>query len=117
MIRSVFKELDDYFEETKVFENETCHFYRSSFTDSANRYAREYGFDDLFCFLAVMKENEMDRNYVLIKNNDVVYDTKGFEAICTHIDMMAVDEGKKREESSLVTETKGRDNESDTNGS
>jgi hypothetical protein len=109
----MFKELDEYFEEFKVFENEKSHFYRSKWTDSANRYARDYGFDNLFCFIAVMKENEEDRSYVLIREQEVVYDTKQYEALCSHIDIMAIAEDKELNKSDMEREI----DELDTNGS
>ena len=95
--KATFKTMD-YFEEVMVFENEKARFYRSKWTDSANRYAREYGFEDIFCFIAVMKEDENDRSYVLICEQNIVYDTKQYEALCSHIDMVALVEGKERKQ-------------------
>jgi len=84
------------FKDTKVAENEKCESYVNSWTQGAEKWAKEWGLDNIKCFFVVQKENPDDKDYVLVRNDEFIYDTKSYEALVCHIDMIALSEGKER---------------------
>ena len=80
----------------KVSENAVCKFYVNSWTKGAEQWAASYGFDDIKCLLAVQKKNTSDKSYVLIRNDEFIYDSKKYEDVGVHIDIIALSEGKSR---------------------
>jgi hypothetical protein len=80
-----------------IFETDKCFFYSNSWTQGVDKWAKEWGLDDIRCFLAVQKNDSKDRDYVLVSNNEITYEDKNYESVAAHVDITAVSEGKKRE--------------------
>ena len=78
-------------------ETDKCFFYSNSWTQGINKWAKEWGFKRMICLLAVQKSNPKDKDYVLIRDNEIIYEDKNYESLATHIDMIATSEGKKRD--------------------
>ena len=81
-------------EDTKVAENDQCYFYTNSFTQGAEDWAGKYGLEGITCYKAVQKSDPDDMDYVLVRNGEFIYDTKGYDTLGCHIDFMALNEGK-----------------------
>ena len=102
-MRKLSKFQGDKFQAEKMFpdilvaENDRCKFYRNQMTDGIMDWASEWGFKDLRCILAEQKSDQ-SRNYILLKGQEVVFEHKKAEDVAVHIDIMALAEGKKRED-------------------
>jgi hypothetical protein len=88
--------MDEILNTKLVAENEKCKFFINSFTVEAEKWAQKYGMKDIKCLLAVQKDNKNDKSYVLIRNEEFIYDTTSYEALGCYIDAFAVSEGRKR---------------------
>jgi hypothetical protein len=79
-----------------IAENDKCQFAVNSWTEGAESYAVHTWDIKLRCLLAIQKSDPLDREYILIINNEVIYASKSYEALGAHIDMLALSEGKKK---------------------
>ena len=75
-----------------VGENPITWFYQTEMTDSATKYAREkWSLKDLFCLKTISKETA-EEDYVVIKSKgkkqEIIYSTKGYDALCCWLDVM-----------------------------
>ena len=61
-------------------------------------WAKQYGIDDIICLIAAQKNNPKEKEYVLIRNNEFIYSHTNYEAVGTHIDMIALHEGKVKKD-------------------
>ena len=89
---------DVLFPKTKITDNGKCTFYSDSWTIEAEKWAKEWGLKGFRCMLAE-QNNTKEIDYILIEENQVVYETKQYEALAVHIDIIAVSKGLKRETS------------------
>lgn len=78
-----------------IATNDKANFYRSIFTEGAEKWAREYGLNDIRCVVAEEKATG-HKSYVLIRDGQFIYDTTNYEQLGVHIDMIALSEGKQR---------------------
>jgi hypothetical protein len=58
------------------------------------RKARARGFPGLRAFVATQSDGQ--RSYILVEGQDVIFESQSFEAVCCHIDMMAMDRDMPR---------------------
>jgi hypothetical protein len=83
-------DVDKFLDEKFAAENEICSFYTNNLTRSASEYvANRWLLSDHFVLLAENKSTK-DRDYLLIKNNDVIYSTNNYEQLLYHIDMVGL---------------------------
>jgi len=90
--------MSDMFPETMVGENGKCRFYSNSTVKDLDQYAKDWCFTDLRSLIAEQKSDGV-REYILIRDNEVVFAHAGLDAVGVHIDIMAVNEGKKKKNS------------------
>lgn len=88
--------MSEMFPETLVGENAKCRFYSNSTIKDIDEWAKEWGFTNLHSLLAEQK-SDGSREYILIRDNEVIYANSVLEAVGVHIDILALAEGKKRE--------------------
>ena len=79
-----------------IAENDKCQFAVNSWTEGAESYAVQTWDMKLRCLLAIQKSDPLDRDYILLVDNEVVYSCKSYEALGAHIDMLALSDGKKK---------------------
>lgn len=84
--------------DVKISGNDKCEFYQNSWTKGADQWANEWGLKNLHCLLAIQKSDPNDQEYILVYKGEVVYVSKQYDAIGAHIDIIALSEGKKRED-------------------
>lgn len=82
-------------EDTFVAENGKVKWYKNSWTKSAEEWAAGWGLKGIRCLIAEQKSTG-ERDYVLIQGNEFIYESKQYEAIGVHIDIMAAHDGLKR---------------------
>ena len=83
-------------EDVKVAENDVCTFYTNDCTAGAEDWAKKiWGIDDIKCLLVVQKANSC-KEYVLVRNNEYIYNSQSYEALAVYIDVIAFSEGRER---------------------
>jgi len=80
-------------EDVKLFENKQCFFYVNDWTRGAEDYAKACGLN-IKCLHAVQKDNSKDEIYILIENNEIIYEQGSYEGLGCYIDMIALSRGK-----------------------
>ncbi len=85
------------FPKTKIADNGKCTFYTDHFTESAEKWAKDWGLKNYRCMLAEQNDTK-ELDYILIEGNEVVYANKSYEALAAHIDIIAVSKGLKRDD-------------------
>ena len=82
--------------ETLIGENPKCKFYQNDATKDIDQWAKDWGYkvEDFRCLIAEQKSDNV-REYILIRDNQVVYANQVLEAVACYIDVIAFGEGKK----------------------
>ena len=72
----------------KVAENNKAVFYTNHMTESAEEYAESIGVN-VKCYIAESKRHR-DRDYVLVRDNQMIYASPQYEAIAVRIDVLSL---------------------------
>ena len=87
--------MSELFPESMVGENPKCKFFQNGITKDLDQWAKDWSFTDLRCLIAEQKSDSV-REYILIRDNKVVYANQDMATLACYIDLIAFNEGRKK---------------------